>query len=234
MTTFEKHMNYGDTRAYIRIPEEPTGLVFIAPGAQVDVNAPLITQIQKAAEDKGQATVIAALGGAKLNDTDPNNVHGNFVNGLQEVINGYMADNAYTPDEFEMIGHSMGATAVLAIAAEHPTSRITAIDPAPIDNDALADIHCPTDIIISNVRQYRAVGKRIHGEMQNNGQNPTINQIETSPDKPEGHLFSGQESQVAAIIRDQEPEQPDIELGRSTDSELFNAIETEDHDAPEA
>ncbi len=234
MSIYEKKAEYGGVLAHIRIPEEPTGLVFIAPGAQVNVSDDLIEYTRKAAEDKGQATVVAALGGVGFTD-DALNVHGKFTDTLKSVIDEYMADNEYTPDDYEMIGHSMGGAAVLSLASDKAVSRITVIDPVPVDTPILNDIHCPTDFVVSNVPSFHRTGKRMHNDMQMNGHNPVLHKIDTSAEREAGHMFLGQEQQIAAIIQSQEiigAIEHDQD-GLSVDQEFFGAIDPEDN-APQA
>lgn len=235
MSVYEKKAEYGGVLAHIRIPEEPTGLMFIAPGAQVNVSDDIIAYTQQAAEDKGLATVVAALGGVPLNTSDVTNVHKNFTSALQGVVDGYMADNDYTPDEFEMVGHSMGGSAVFQIAAENPVSRITTLDPMSVSEETLKTIHCPTEIVVSSVRSCKNIGKRIHSDLQMNGHNAGLHHIETSETRSEGHMFLGQEQQIAAIIQGQDIiGEPSYDADRpSTDQELFGAINPDDN-APEA
>jgi len=155
---FEKQVAYDGTKALIRIPAEPTGLAFIAPGAQVGPNHPLILAIRDGYEDRGMATVIADLGKSELVKDDAFDVHANFKDGLQHVIDGYMSDNTYTPSTFELAGHSMGGAAAMIVASNNPVSRLTVLDPTPIDNENIQNIDCPTTMILSQARSFNASG----------------------------------------------------------------------------
>ncbi len=207
----EKHVEYNGIEAQIRIPDEPTGLVFIAPGAQISTNAPLIQAIANAHEDRGMATVIANLGGSELEMNDPFNVHKHFTAGLEAVIDGYMKDNAYKPDQFELTGHSMGGAAVMSVAKNHPVSSITALDPTPVHTDVLTNIDSPTTIIISDVRSFKNSGRRMFSELEPTGMAHELHEIATSKDRNSGHMFEGQEHAVADVIRNQTPPSHDLD-----------------------
>jgi len=200
---FEKFINYGNTRAHIRILENPTGLVFIAPGAEVKIDDPLLKAIRDSCEAKGQATVLADLGKTPINMENPYNVHGNFTKALQNVIEGYTADNDFMPNKFELIGHSMGGAAVLTLAKDNPVLQITVLDPVPVGPNILKTVECPTNFILSNVRSFRAAGERMFNDLvQQTDISHSIHKIETSKKREEGHMFIGATSHVAKILLD--------------------------------
>ena len=209
MPPIEKHVDYNGSSAHIRIPESPTGLVFIAPGTAEKPNEPLVQTIREAYESKGMATVVADLSETPLNKDDPFNVHAHFAEEMRNVIDGYMADNEYTPDEFELAGHSAGAAAALSIAGEdYPVSKLTVLDLIPLSTETLQSVECPTNMIVSSVRQYKAPGRRMFNTLEENGVAATLHQIETSKEVESGHRFEGALSKVKETIASPEPESP--------------------------
>lgn len=202
MGTHEQQVEYGGVSAHISTPENSTGLVFIAPGALVSLDAPLIKSIQAASVEDGRTVVIADLGQTPLIEGDPSNVHGNFDNNLRQVIDGYLEDNGYADEQFELIGHSMGGSAVLSVASEYPVSAISVLDPMHVAPEKLQDIECPVNVIISDVRSYRNPGKRMFNELSGYNDQHALHKVETSQNMPSGHIFEGQEDEVAQIIRD--------------------------------
>ena len=197
-----EHMEYGGVGAYIHSPENPTGLVFIAPGALVSPNSPLIQSIQSACSEDGRRVVVADLGQTPLIFDDPSNVHGNFTNSFQKVIDGYLSDSDYADEPFELIGHSMGGAAALSVLQDYSVSSVTVLDPMPVGSDVLPDIDCPVNVIISKVRSYRNPGKRMFGELADMNDKHGLFEVETSKDAGLGHVFAGQEDEAAQIIRD--------------------------------
>lgn len=214
---YEKYINYGETRAHIRIPENPTGLVFIAPGTDVAISDPLMRALCDACAEKGQATVLADIGKTPHNTSDPFNVQANFVSAMQSIIDGYSADNNYMPAQFELIGHSIGGAAVLSLAKDNPVSQITVLDPVPVNPDILKTIECPAHFILSNVRSFRAVGERMFNQLVGQTDTPhTLHKIDTSKERDEGHYFRGKTTEVKDILSGNngvsEPDvMPDIE-----------------------
>tara|TARA_R110002095_G_scaffold192491_1_gene170387 strand:- start:473 stop:1141 length:669 start_codon:yes stop_codon:yes gene_type:complete len=204
MLPFEKHMQYNGSNAHIRIPEEPQGLAFIAPGAAVSPNDPLIQSVRRACEDKGMATVVADLSQTQLITDDPNHVNGHFVTELKNIIDGYMADNEYTPDTFELIGHSMGGSAALMIAQDYPVSALTLLDPTPVSTETLEGIESPTTIIVSNVRSFKASGRRMASTLEDTGALTALHEIDTSTERNSGHRFVGATDAIEDIIRSQD------------------------------
>lgn len=202
---FEKQVTYGQTKAFIRIPEEPTGLAFIAPGAQVGANDPLMRTIRDSYEDRGMATVIADLGQSELQENDAFNVHADFTTKLQQVIDGYMADNDYTPDSFELAGHSMGGAAAITVANHNPVSSLTVLDPTPMSDEQIKDVDCPTTMILSKVRSFNNSGKRMYATLEDSGMANGLHELDTSKDRSEGHLFEGANIRhnIASIIFEQ-------------------------------
>ncbi|PCJ98184.1 MAG: hypothetical protein COA45_08520 [Zetaproteobacteria bacterium] len=211
----EQHVEYGGVPARIHSPENPTGLTFIAPGALVSMDAPLIQAIQKACEEEGRTVVVADLGNTPLITNDPSNVHGNFTKNLQQVIDGYCEDSNYEDNDFGLIGHSMGGAAVLSLADDYAVSAVTVLDPMPVPSEILQNIDCPVNVIISKVRSYRNPGKRMFNELDGYSDQHMLHEVETSKDMKSGHIFEGQEGEVAKIIRDyvapvNKPSGPDV------------------------
>lgn len=215
MGTHEKQVEYGGVSAHISTPENSTGLVFIAPGALVSFDAPLIKSIQAASIEDGRTVVIADLGQTPLIENDPSNVHGNFDNNLRQVIDGYLDSDDYAGEKLEFIGHSMGGAAVLSLVPEYLVSAVTVLDPMPVTSEKLQDIDCPVNVIISDVRSYRNPGKRMFNELNDYSDEHVLHEVETSKDMQSGHIFEGQEDEVAQIIRDYraseyKPNDPDL------------------------
>lgn len=202
MPQIDRHTEYDGIDAHIRIPENPKGLVFIAPGAAVRTQSSLITTVQDAFEERGMATVVADIGQSGIIMTDPKNVHCNFTDNLQNVINGYYQDqeNDYTPDQFELAGHSMGGAAVLTLAPDASVSAVTVFDPTPVSEEQLSQIEAPVTIMVSQVRSFKAAGnialKRLGGE--ENGH--MIHEMNTSTERQSGHMFEGAEEDITNII----------------------------------
>ena len=207
----EKRAEYDGIAAHIRIPDDPTGLVFIAPGAAVDPNEPLIQSVRNAYEDRGMATVVADLSRTELITSNAQNVHGNFTEELRSVIDGYMSDNGYVPEKFELAGHSMGGAAVLSLTKDYPVSAITLFDPTPVKEETLQTVDCPATVIVSNVRSFRATGHRMFGTLQQN-EGSTLHNIETSPERNSGHRFEGKTQEIEQIIHqyDEDETRPDV------------------------
>ena len=196
---YESHVEYGGVSAYISSPEDPTGLVFIAPGALVSRDAPLI-EAKKSSVDDGRTVVVADLGG-KPHNSDISYSRGNFITNLRQVIDGFLDDNGCKDEGFEIVGHSMGGAAALSIAADYPVISVTALDPMAVEFDNLQEIDCPVNMIISDVRSYRNPGKRMFNELSDSGDQHTLHEVEASKDVKSGHVFEGQEDEVARIIR---------------------------------
>jgi len=202
MDQIDRHTTYDGVDAHIKIPESPKGLVFIAPGAAVSTQSSLIITVQDAFEERGLASVVADIGQSGIIMDDPKNVHGNFADNLQRVINGYYQDqeNDYTPDQFELAGHSMGGAAVLTLAPDASVSAVTVFDPTPVSEEQLAQIEAPVTIMVCQVRSFKAAGhiafKRLGGE--ENGH--TIHEMNTSTERQSGHMFEGAEKDITDVI----------------------------------
>lgn len=218
MATDEKHVEYDGVLARVRTPETPTGVTFIAPGALVQMDAPLIQVIQDACEEKGRVVVVADLGQTPLIVDDPSNVHGHFENNFRQVVDGYLEDHNDVGGQFELIGHSMGGAAALCVADDFLLSSITVLDPMPVASETLQGIDCPVNVIISDVRSYRNPGKRMFNELSDYSDQHTLHEVETSKDMAVGHIFEGQEDEVSQIIRDYSaPEYTPDDLDVSSD-----------------
>lgn len=202
MATDEKHVEYDGVLARVRTPETPTGVTFIAPGALVQMDAPLIQAIQNACEEKGRIVVVADLGQTPLIVDDPSNVHGHFENNFRKVVDGYLEDYNDIGGQFELIGHSMGGAAALCVSDDFLLSSMTVLDPMPVASEMLQGINCPVNVIISDVRSYRNPGKRMFNELSDYSDQHALHEVKTSKDMQSGHVFEGQEGEVAQIIRE--------------------------------
>ncbi len=215
MGTHEEQVEYGGVSARIRTPENPAGLTFVAPGALVSMDDDLIQSIEEACIEKGQIVVVADLGQTPYTSDIPSS-RGNFIESFRQVVDGYLENSDYTGEQFELIGHSMGGAAALSVASEYPVSAVTVLDPMAAEYDVLQDIECPVNVIISDVRSYRNPGKRMFNELSGYSDQHALHEVKTSKDMPGGHIFEGQEGEVAQIIRDyRAPNEPDtsLELG---------------------
>ena len=221
MSVTEKIATYDGINTHIRIPEDPTGLVFIAPGAQVSTTSSLIRAVQNAYEERGMATVVANLGGSELIMNDPNNVHGNFSNGLQDVINKYYEDNHYTPDTFELAGHSMGGAATLSIAPNNPVSAVTVFDPTPVNAEVLSEVDSKVVIMVSQVRSFKAAGHRLLDKLGGVDTEHEIHELPTSAERMDGHMFVGAEQSIKHIILSQDEDtSPNFDHGLPDDLDI--------------
>ncbi len=200
MADTEEYVTYEGVNAHIRIPDNPSGLVFIAPGALVSTESPLINAIQNAFEDRGMATVIADIGISEVKMDDPTNVHGDFSKNLQTVIDGYYSTHDYTPDTFELAGHSMGGAASLSITPDNPVSAITVFDPTPAPAERLSQIEAPVTIAVSQIRSFKAAGHRALERLGGSPNNHSIYELNTSQERHSGHMFVGAEDEIARII----------------------------------
>lgn len=215
MVAHEKHVEYDGVSAHISTPENPTGLVFLVPGNKLTPDVPFLKAIKNACEDKGQVVVSIDLSAIDIMQRNVTNIHDNFTDGLRKVIDGYCEGNNFLPDEFELIGHSISGAAVLTVASEYPVSAVTVLDPMPVASEILQDMDCPVNVIISKVRSYRNPGKRMFNELSGYSDQHALHEVETSKDMQSGHIFEGQEDEVAQIIRDYrvseyKPDDPDV------------------------
>ncbi len=196
-----EHVEYDGVSAYISSSDDSSGLVFIAPGALVEHDSTLITSVKDSLSGEGRTVVVADLGDTPHNSDIPNS-RDNFVENLRKVIDGYLEENSSTEKGFEIVGHSMGGAAALSVASDYPIISVTALDPMAVDSEIIQEIDCPVNIIISDVRSYRNPGKRMFKELDGNGDQHALYEVETSKDVKSGHIFKGQEDVVAEISRD--------------------------------
>ncbi len=201
-SVFEKHAEYNGVKTHIRIPNEPLGVVFIAPGALVKTDTPLVQSIQKTCEEEGYATVVADLSKTPLNDDDLYNVHKFFTRDLSAVIDQAMTDNDFGTDAYDLIAHSMGGAAALTLASDnHDLSRLIVLDPTPVEDKIAGGIIADTHIITSAVRSFKTAGSNLHDRLP-----PeifkTLHIIQTEKDRSSGHMFEGKLDELSKRIRE--------------------------------
>ncbi len=197
---FEKHVSYDGIRAHIRIPEQPTGLTFIAPGAGVQMDSSLIQAIRRTAEERGRAVVTVDIGGLPVpRDRLYVDAHIAFVPPLKSVLDGYLSGEDYVPEDFEVIAHSMGAAASLQLASDYPVSNLILLDPVRINHNYIGDLTCPVHFVLSNVRSFRASGQNMYRDLGDSIPK-SKHLVETSADRASGHMFEGQEGEVRRVI----------------------------------
>ncbi len=219
---YEKHVQYNGIRTQIRIPEDPVGLVFIAPGAAVQPQSNLITTSQKAAEDMGYTTVVADLSEVKISNNVLYYAHEDFVSAMKGVIDGYLSEHDDGPEDYGIIAHSMGGAAAIEIASGNPNvSKLTLFDPTPVHPNVLESIDCPAHIVVSNVRSFKNSGSKAFAALKDNNAENSFHAIDTSKERQSGHMFEGQETQVRHVIHEA--------LGMNG----LSHDETHDLDAPE-
>lgn len=200
---YEKHVQYNGIRTQIRIPEDPVGLVFIAPGAAVQPQSNLITTSQKAAEDMGYTTVVADLSEVKISNNVLYYAHEDFVRAMKGVIDGYLSEHDDGPEDYGIIAHSMGGAAAIEIASVNPNvSKLTLFDPTPVHPHILEAIDCPTNIVVSNVRSFKNSGSRAFDVIKGNHSDNCLHKLETSTERQSGHMFEGQSKRIKDIVTD--------------------------------
>ena len=196
----EKFVDYGGLISHVRTPKEPQGLCFVISGENMPSNDRLIQGLQKAAEDKGLVTVVPELLGTQRNTKDITNAHGDFSKALNAVIAGYYDDdNSYKPKNFEIIAHSIGASAALSQAPQHNLSQLTVLDPIPMPPEILADIECPVHMVLSEYKPFRRAGKRIFNAIEGNNSSNTLDLVATGDNK-DAHNFRSNMADLRSLV----------------------------------
>ena len=199
----EKIMRYGEVATHIRTPEEPRGLALIAHGNALSPNDPLVLTIRNAMNARGLTTIIPDLGTQEGFD-DPGAIHAAFAKKVKTAFDGYIADHPDAPASLAFVGHSLGGAAIISLAKDYPVAELTILDPTPLDREIFRGLNCPTAVILSNVRSFKSSGTRMQRDIAELSPHPgphVLHQLATSPERPLGHMFRGNEADVARILR---------------------------------
>lgn len=206
----EKIIHYDDVQTHIRTPEGAEKIAFIAHGSAVHPNDPLILTMRDAMNAQGFITVIPDLG-TQADFGDPGQIHAAFAAKMKTAIDGYAKDHQGTPKTYTFIGHSIGGAAMLSLAKDYTVDKLTVLDPTPLDSNIFKGVNCPTDVILSSVRSFKSSGRRMQADIAQLSphQGPhKLHQLSTSSERALGHMFRGNETDIAHILRQNDDQTP--------------------------